>query len=360
MISTSGNEIITTKHETVEKVNLLTPTRDSCTIAGSQGKPGCRDGHGADARFHHLKAPNQHDDTSIVVRDIQPDGKSRICRVDLATYEVSTLKIRGIEDLNVAHFSCVFPNLLLLTNDGVLYQANLSETEDIYASSFGTDMAAVDWSEPMQEVKFKLSDGATVRADRRVLRARSGYFAAMLDPERGFKESQGTVDLVGKHTDAEALRAVLRYLTTDEFDVPVHGKQSSRKRDSVETDGDSAEVESRNAIFLDQALFCLRVVQLADQYQLPRLVGLAEAFIVRVALPGREALVLPLLEASFGTGCAVEEACWDAFRKRAASVVAALGQEELARLMARAPQLGARLLLELARMVHPVSDVAAS
>jgi hypothetical protein len=362
MISTSGNEIITTKHDTIEKVDLR--TRIACTIAGSTGKPGYKDGHGADARFHHLKAPNQHDENRIIVRDIQPDGSSRICRVDLATYEVCTLRIRGIEDVKVAHFSCVFPNLLLISEEGVLYQANLSEAEDVHASTFRTDMAAVDWSEPVQEIQFRLSDGPTVRADGRVLCARSQYFAAMLDPDRGFKESQGIVDLVGTHADADALRAVLKYLSTDEFDIVKQPQPQHKQRGQPESDGRSEAANSTRAgtgsAYLEQAIFCLHVAQLADQYQLPRLAGLAEAFVVRVALPDRDDLVLPLLEASFGTGCAVEEACWEAFRKRAVAIVNAMGQDSLATLVARSPQLGAQLVLSLARMVQPTIDMTAS
>jgi len=292
-------------------------SQSKTTVAGRQGEPGNCDGHGANARFNKLKVPVRIDAKRFLVRDQLPGGATRICFFDLATHEVSTVDVRGVETLENAMCGFVFPDMLLLAPDGVLYHANLSE--DVHASTFSSDMCTVNWSEPV-EVQFLLAPDVVVNADRRFLCARSQYFSAMLQP--GFREAQGLVDLTASAAEPDAFRAVLAYLMTDELNL-------------------------EEAPLLDQALLCLRVAALSDQYQLQRLVGLAVTFVVRVALP-HDSLVLTLLEQTLDSGSRVEQACWDAVGRRP---VAVCESTEMTQLFSRTPQLAARLSLHLARLV---------
>lgn len=300
---------------------------------------GCHDGHGTSARFHSLKPLCNDGPGRALVRDVQPMG-TRLCRIDLQTYEVTTVDVQGIDWGTVANYSYWFPTLIAVMHDGTMFQADLSN--DVTRSTFADDMLQVDWTE-YGVAEFQFSDGAIMRPDPRVLRARSEYFAAMLSPEHKFVEAcNGRVDLRHSPVDSRAFRAVLTYLATDELDLRV-----------ASGPGGASEWDEGAEGMWRHVLFCLEVASLAQQYQLPRLAKLAEAFVLRVALPGRDCLVLPLLEQTFGSGGQVERLCWEAVERRAAAVLAATSTEELEHILVRAPRVGVALLRRVAGAKPP-------
>lgn len=335
--SPRGDEIVCARGSQIWKVDLR--TRRRLLIAGQEER-GCCDGYGTDAQFYDLRSPCKHGNSHILIRDEQPDSTSRWCRVDLATHEVTTVEILGLQKMLLAGVAYEYPHLFAVTQDGAFFHSDLSE--DATASTFSEDMARLDWSQPI-EAEFKLPSGVTIRADRRILCARSKYFAAMLSAEHGLQESQGpVVDLSKSPVDVAAFRSVLVYLAQDEL--------SFSPLEDLEVKAGSTEHEYETEDILRCALFCLRVAVLADQYQLQRLVKLAEAFVLRVAIPGRDCLVLPLLDRTLETGSAVERACLEAVEMRLAAVLTATGAEEVTRILSRSPRLGAKLLFRIAKV----------
>lgn len=335
--SARGDEIVCARGSQIWKVDLR--TRKRVLIAGQEER-GRLDGYGTDAQFHDLRSPCKHGNNHILIRDEQPDSTSRWCRVNLLTHEVTTVEILGLERMVLAGVAYEYPHLFAVTQDGVFYHSDL--TEDTTATTFSEDVARLDWSEPM-EAEFKLPGSVTVRADRRILCARSKYFAAMLSAEHGLQEAQSSVvDLSRSPLDVPAFRSVLVYLASDEL--------SFLAAEDLAVSAGSTARECETEDILRCALFCLRVAALADQYQLQRLVRLAEAFVLNVAIPGRDCLVLPLLDQTLETGSAVERACFEAIETKLAAVLTATGSEEVTRILSRSPRLGAKLLFRIAKI----------
>merc|ERR1712232_1325903 len=120
----------------------------------------------------------------------------------------------------------------------------------------------------------------------------------MFNPEHEMQETQNAVvDLTKSPVDPESFQAVLTYLATDELSFPhditlfpeTHGAPTA----PTPTPASSALCSIGS---LESALYCLSVIELADQYQLPRLAQLAECYILHVVLPNRDHFVLRLLE----------------------------------------------------------------
>jgi len=333
VVSARGQEVIYSTMTSLHKIDLS--TKEVILIAGHCKQKGCQDGHGTHARFNCLRLP-QYDaaSNSVFIRDWLADSTSRFCHVDLVTLRVTTLEIGGLEGQRISSSAVSFPHLYAITADGALFYADLRE--DSSSSTFHRDMAAVDWSAP-SAVEFRLAGGAVVHADRRVLSARSAYFAAMLRPDHGLRESGGVaIDLTSSPVDPRAFCAVLSYLATDE--LYLGGAVQCR------SEGEGRGVRQDDEA-LARALLCVGVAELADQYQLLRLVRLAEARALREALqPGRDALVLPLLERTCGSGGAVEQACWSSLADRPLTVLRAAGEATVARVLERSPRLRLRLL----------------
>lgn len=344
VVSARGQEVIYSTMTSLHKIDLA--TKEVILIAGHCKQKGCQDGHGTHARFNCLRLP-QYDaeSNSVFIRDWLADSTSRFCHVDLVTLKVTTLEIAGLEDQHISSSAVFFPHLYAITADGALFYADLRD--DTSCSTFHRDMAAVDWSEP-GAVEFHLAGGAVVHADRRVLCARSAYFAAMLSPKHGLRESKGVViDLTASPVDPKAFSAVLSYLATDELYL-AHGGLSSM---NDESEGGRQEEEES----LMRAMLCVGIAELADQYELLRLVRLAEAGALKEAQrPCWDSLILPLLERTWGSSGAVERACWRAVADRPLTVLRAAGEVAVAKILERAPRLRLQLLYRFAEDLQAV------
>jgi len=304
-------------------------------IAGStvSHERGFQDGYGEDARFESLCRPTYTSATnSLLIRDIQPGFISRVCLVDLVSCKVNTLEIQGLEMRSLLHVGLRFPHVFMLTREHHLYYVDLNV--DVLESTFLRDMTAVDWSAPCN-VEFRLPSGAVISADRRVLSARSSYFAAMLSPAHGMKESRGEcVDFTATDINPDAFRAVISYLATDDLHLSC--------RDGA--------MNTETEVVLQDALFCIEVVALADRYELPRLQRIAEAFVINVALLRCDSLVLPLLQKSWQTDSLIGKACWEHIDQHAARIFRNIGRERLTSFLAKAPpNLAAEMLLRVAK-----------
>lgn len=341
-----GSHVLYSEATQLWKVDLLSKQRS--LVAGA-GESGNRDGHGGTARFHRLKVPLLYTSDQIIVRDARLDLGLRICRIDLTTLAVKTLLFRGVEGVAIMSAPFKFPDLYIISQDQV-FHADLSE--DTSKTTFSEDMASVDWSEPM-EVEFRLPKDVLIRADRRVLRARSQYFAAMLNPHYEMQEAHNTlVDLTRSPLDPEVFQAVLTYLATDELCFPSNvGKCSEPDRavNTTTTSLASPAMSTPHSLgILDSALHCLSVIELADQYQLPRLVQLAECYILHVVLPKRDHLVLQLLERLPLAASSVAQTVWETIHERPKDILSATGLQEIEGFLARSPVLGARVLFQAA------------
>ena len=121
--------------------------------------------------------------------------------------------------------------------------------------------------------------------------ARSAYFRSMLSS--GLREdTSGEVDLTGdRDADEASLSVLLRFILGDAWEGP-----------------------------RDDAQLNFRVRALADRYQLPRLLDLAEANLHRLLNPTS---VLSFLGNVVGSGGPLEEACWELMDSHGAQVVEA-------------------------------------
>eukprot|EP00928_Gymnodinium_smaydae_P015151 TRINITY_DN15553_c0_g2_i2.p1 TRINITY_DN15553_c0_g2~~TRINITY_DN15553_c0_g2_i2.p1 ORF type:complete len:633 (+),score=125.27 TRINITY_DN15553_c0_g2_i2:76-1899(+) len=271
-------------------------------IAGHAKAAGRRDGFGSDARFTHLKRP-------VLTRRYAyvRESDNRFCRVNLSTFEVSTLHLRGVDPAGIETYG--------VTSDGakmfLIFVAPqlrifIADTADLLESTFTQDMRRVDWTGARgARVHVELIAGPerkVFQADGRILEARSAYFRSMLTGGLREAKRDGSAEPIdlGEDVPGDALLAVLHFLHTDQFDLLDPSQTLA---------ADAASDEDA----LRLAKLALQVHALADRFLLSRLARLCEVFLAEVAL--RPSLVLPLL-ASLTSPCrrpnlaGLEAACW--------------------------------------------------
>jgi len=265
-------------------------------IAGHPKASGRRDGFGTDARFTHLKRP-------VLTRRFAyvRESDNRFCRVDLETFEVSTLQLRGIDPSAIETYGVTPDGRMMFLIFTVPFRIYLAETTDALESTFCTDMHRVDWtgaSGVRVHVEFIAGrDRQVYRADGRILEARSSYFRSMLSG--GMREASDSepIDL-GEDVSGEALRSLLHFLHTDHFELVTPPSQVLTMTDEEA---------------LRYAKLALEVHTLADRFLLPRLARLCEVFLSDFAL--RASIVLPMLAnitAPRRPSLAnLEAACWE-------------------------------------------------
>eukprot|EP00397_Hematodinium_sp_SG-2012_P002118 GEMP01002124.1.p1 GENE.GEMP01002124.1~~GEMP01002124.1.p1 ORF type:complete len:538 (+),score=62.12 GEMP01002124.1:74-1687(+) len=245
------------------------------SVAGHPKCAGQRDGYGADARFTHLKRPvlTMH---HAYVRE----NDNRFCRIDLKTFEVRTLELRGVDFRAITTYGVMREGQRMFVLCGDPFRLYGAPTWDVTASTFSKDMMSINWCRSIDEavdtsrnpVDLKTDDNVILRADGRVLMARSPYFRQLLSPESNFREAK----LCSNHEPitlrgvcSRALRSVLYYLHTDSFEpVPLQ---------------DLEQISDEKII--EWATFALEVQRLADRFLLPRLQKLCEMFIVATVRP---------------------------------------------------------------------------
>mmetsp|Transcript_136209 Transcript_136209/g.236820 ORF Transcript_136209/g.236820 Transcript_136209/m.236820 type:complete len:520 (-) Transcript_136209:96-1655(-) len=248
-------------------------------IAGHPKSAGRRDGFGTDARFTHLKRP-------VLTRNFAyvRESDNRFCRIDLTTYEVATLQMRGIEHGSIETYGVTPDGRIMFLICTVPFRIFTAETVDTLESTFFADMRRVQWlnkaaSGSRVTVEFIAGrNKERIVADKRILEARSTYFRSMFSG--GMREAcadTGPIDL-GDDVNAEAMEALLHFLHTDTFE-PVTPP--------------SHVMDMRDEEVLRHSNFALEVHTLADRFLLPRLARLCEVFLSDFAL--RSSLVLPLL-----------------------------------------------------------------
>lgn len=265
-------------------------------IAGHPKASGRRDGFGSGARFTHLKRP-------VLTRRFAyvRESDNRFCRIDLETFEVSTLQLRGVENTQIETYGVTPDGRLMFLIFTAPFRIFTAETTDALESTFCSDMRRVDWtgtSGARVDVEFIAGrDRRVFKADGRILEARSTYFRSMLSG--GMREAlHGFPIELGEDVNEEALLALLHFLHTDQFEPETPPTRV---------------LDCRDEDVLRVARFTLDVHTLADRFLLPRLARLCEVFLSDFAL--RACTVLPLLASitsprrqSLGH---LEAACWD-------------------------------------------------
>lgn len=268
-------------------------------IAGHPKAAGRRDGFGADARFTHLKRPVIAANFAYV-----RESDNRFCRIDLATFEVVTIQLRGVDCETIDTYGVTPDGRMMFVIISSPFRIFTAETLDTLGSTFNADMGRIDWSDQSKArvaVDFCMGkDDRIITAEGRILEARCPYFQSLfLDKLRQSKGDRlGPIHL-GQDVSPEAFHALLHFLHTDCFE-PVSPP--------------SKMLYMESELALKKALFVLEVHVLADRFILPRLARICEVFLSEYAL--QPATVLPLLAevilppkrvsvASF------EACCWD-------------------------------------------------
>lgn len=265
-------------------------------IAGHPKASGRRDGFGTDARFTHLKRP-------VLTRRFAyvRESDNRFCRVDLETFEVATLQMRGVEPSAIETYGVTPDGRMMFLIFTTPFRIFTAETVDTLESTFCSDMRRVDWtgsSGARVHVEFIAGkDRRVYRADGRILEARSAYFRSMLSGGMREASNGAPIDL-GEDVLGEALQTLLHFLHTDHFE-PVTPA--------------SRVFEMRDEEVLRTSKFALEVHMLADRFLLPRLARLCEVFLSDFAL--RTSTVLPMLASITAPRrpslANLEQACWE-------------------------------------------------
>mmetsp|Transcript_55341 Transcript_55341/g.117999 ORF Transcript_55341/g.117999 Transcript_55341/m.117999 type:complete len:523 (-) Transcript_55341:433-2001(-) len=267
-------------------------------LVGHPKAAGRRDGFGSDARFTHLKRPVLTGHFAYV-----RENDNRFCRIDLETFEVSTLQLRGVDPSGIETYGITPDGRMMFLIFATPFRIFLAETTDAVESTFCADMQRVDWAGSggaRVHVEFIAGkDHQVYRADARILQARSTFFRSMLS--NGMRESSpsngGEAIELGEDVPGEALHALLHFLHTDHFEP---------------ASPPSKAFELSDEELLKLARFVLEVHTLADRFLLPRLARLCEVFLSDYAL--RTSVVLPLLAGIISPRRAclanLEAACW--------------------------------------------------
>jgi len=265
-------------------------------IAGHPKASGRRDGFATDARFTHLKRP-------VLTRRFAyvRESDNRFCRIDLETFEVATLQMRGIEPSHIETYGVTPDGRMMFVIFTVPFRIFTADTTDTMESTLCSDMQRVDWtgaSGARVHVEFVAGkDRCVYRADGRILEARSTYFRSMLSS--GMLETSTVTPInLGDDVAGEAVHAMLHFLYTDHFE-PVSPP--------------SRVFDMRDEEVLRLAKFTLEVHTLADRFLLHRLVRLCEVFLSDFAL--RASIVLPILASVTSPRrpslANLEASCWE-------------------------------------------------
>mmetsp|Transcript_26565 Transcript_26565/g.67988 ORF Transcript_26565/g.67988 Transcript_26565/m.67988 type:complete len:519 (+) Transcript_26565:94-1650(+) len=264
-------------------------------IAGHPKASGRRDGFATDARFTHLKRP-------VLTRRFAyvRESDNRFCRIDLETFEVATLQLRGVEPSAIETYGVTPDGRMMFLIFSMPFRIFTAETTDALESTFCSDMQRVDWtgvSGARCHVEFLAGkDRKVYRADGRILEARSAYFRSMLSG--GMREASpcAPIDL-GEDVPGDAFDALLHFLHTDHFEPATPPSRAFDMHDEE---------------LLRLARFVLEVHTLADRFLLPRLARLCEVFLSDYAL--RASVVLPMLASITAPRrpslANLEAACW--------------------------------------------------
>mmetsp|Transcript_35191 Transcript_35191/g.82017 ORF Transcript_35191/g.82017 Transcript_35191/m.82017 type:complete len:531 (-) Transcript_35191:99-1691(-) len=284
-------------------------------IAGHPKMAGRRDGFASDARFTHLKRPVLTKRFAYV-----RENDNRFCRINLETFEVSTLHLRlpGIQTDGIETYGVTPDGRMMFLIYTVPFRIFTAETTDALESTFCSDMRRVDWtasSGARVDVEFVAGrDRRVFRADGRILEARSAYFRSML--VGGMREAMtGAPIELGEDVNGDALEALLHFLHTDQFEPVLPPEKVTGMADEE---------------ILKLAKFTIDVFTLADRFLLPRLARLCEVFLSECTL--RSATVVPVLASIKNprrpTLTNLEGACWDFLEEHWKEVVQHTGNLE--------------------------------
>merc|ERR1719277_2429427 len=110
-------------------------------IAGHPKASGRRDGFGTDARFTHLKRP-------VLTRRFAyvRESDNRFCRIDLETFEVATLTMRGVDPAAIETYGVTPDGRMMFLIFTAPFRIFTAETADAMESTFCSDMRRIDWT----------------------------------------------------------------------------------------------------------------------------------------------------------------------------------------------------------------------
>ena len=182
-----------------------------------------------------------------------------------------------------------------------LYRASLHQPSPSPCLQEAT--TSLNFQSAVRSVAFRLAGGIVLEIDGRLLVARSEYFRTMLTSE--WREGQTKVNLTSEpEADETVVNVLLRFITCDLW---------IGKRDDME--------------------LALRVRHLADLYQLPKLIALADDILLPMLNPN---WLLLSLERVLGSGGRLEQACWQMLHAQAADFMSE-HKEELDEIIQRNP-----------------------
>lgn len=287
-------------------------------LAGSSLSSGDQDGTGRRARFCRLRRPCFGDSRYIFVRDCPggDDIPSRLVRIDMRTDEVRSCNVHGFPFPSEFMSMCPMgEHLFLLDSNRRLLRASVhGQSGPLCLGGW----CAMDLTELVQPIAFRLKDGSVLHFDARILKAGSEYFLKMLTS--GCCEAmKGEVDLTGdQEVSRTSLEIVLRFIATGDLLITSESSDSS--------------------IDCDQ-LFEVRT--LADRYQLLGLQDAVEARLCRDLIPEN---VLLWLGKVLGSDGKLERACWRLLDNQREEVMEK-SESFLSSLLQRHPELGKVLLM---------------
>mmetsp|Transcript_29289 Transcript_29289/g.92416 ORF Transcript_29289/g.92416 Transcript_29289/m.92416 type:complete len:507 (+) Transcript_29289:77-1597(+) len=295
--------------------------KESEILAGSPDSSGCVDGVAAHARFKNMRLPVVNSRYLFVRADGAESWEWRLARLDLQTLEVQSLRMIGLDHNEVLAYCISEGDMFAIRS--CASPASSAEAAKVHflRASLGTGdsvprlvaaIASVDLKAPVQPLTFRLADGAALQVDRRTLVARSEYFQRMLSS--GLREDRSSeVDLTeDSDADEASLSVLLRFVLCDAWEGP-H----------------------------DDAELAFRVWGLADRYQLPKLLHLAEAHLHRLLSPST---VLSFLGRVAGSGGSLEEACWMLLDRKGSAILEE-HEDDLDAIIAQNAKLAKRLIL---------------
>jgi len=249
-------------------------------LAGNIAGFGCADGVGCRAQFDDPGKIFVNSKFLYTRCNSEPRWLLRMVQLDLSTLRVDTMHVFGLEHFSVEAMcvseEAMYAFVALSASTCQLYRASLHQQHPSPGLQEAT--TSLDFESAVRPVIFHLAGGIALEIDGRLLIARSEYFRKMLTSE--WREGQtNEVDLTNKpDADQKVMNVMLRFITCDDW---------VGTRDDME--------------------LALRVRHLADLYQLPKLMVLADDILLPMLNPNR---LLLLLERVHGSGGRLEQACW--------------------------------------------------
>jgi len=304
---------------------------EAVVLAGSSSQNGVRDGVGLHARFTYPQNLCVNSRSAFVWSYDYEREQTRVTSTDLTTLKCETLNVIGVDEESDWILYAASDTELFALDPGLdwhkdkrftLYRARIPSAEVIDPATMCSAVRSLDWQKPLEQVTFKLASGDQLCVDQRFLLARSSHHNAMLTS--GFSEaSTKVIDLShDKDVTKEALQVLLNFIHADVWVGPVE----------------------------ESFHLTLQVWKLADKYQFPELVRLAEERLYKQVSHRTVLDVLTALDSSCSTSgdlCWIEDWCWRVLDRDITKVLPQ-AEADLDEIICKHPKLAKKMLQHLA------------